>query len=258
MVRYPRLKRMAALGVPVVAGVIALSALPAGSTIVCPTGVKPPSPYCTDVPPIARTDQASRVRGDSATLNGVAGPNVRNGDITQYFFKYGPTQNYGFQTPTGTIGRCPHGIKPPSPYCSVPKKQRVSARISDLAPCSSYHFQLYANNPDGSAAGGDRIFATGFSPPITAFDAPGEVSAGRRFVVFLALQYDTDRVSISIRGNGGSSTTIGPVPAGRYFLSLRAPQRRGNYVLEASARLSCGRQSVAQRLRVSGQGFPHR
>src|SRR5215469_14353531 len=126
MVRYPRLKRMAALGVPVVVGVIALSAIPAGSTIVCPTGIKPPSPYCTDVPPIAKTDQASRVRGDSATLNGLAGPNVRNGDLTQYFFKYGPTQSYGSQTPTGTIGSCPHGIQPPSPYCTVPKKQRVS------------------------------------------------------------------------------------------------------------------------------------
>ena len=152
-------------GVSVVVGVIALSALPAGSTIVCPTGVKPPSPYCTNVPPIARTDQASRVRGDSATLNGVAGPNVRGGDITQYFFKYGPTPSYGFQTPTGTIGSCPHGIGPPSPYCNVPKKQRVSERVSDLTPCTRYHFQLFADNPDGSAAGGDRTFATGFAPP---------------------------------------------------------------------------------------------
>jgi hypothetical protein len=258
MVRHPRLKRLVALGVPVVVGVIALSALPAGSTIVCPTGIKPPSPYCTDVPPIARTDQASKVRGDSATLNGVAGPNVRNGDLTQYFFKYGPTQSYGSQTATGTIGSCPHGIKPPSPYCTVPKKQRVSARVWDLAPCTRYHFQLFANNPDGSAAGGDRTFATGFAPPITAFDAPREVNAGRSFVVMLTLQYDTDRVSLSIRGNGGGSTTIGPVPAGQYFLSLRAPQRRGNYLLRASARLSCGRQSVAQLLRVRGQGFPFR
>ena len=144
---------------------------------------------------------------------------------------------------------------PPSPYCNVPKKQRVSERVSDLTPCTRYHFQLYSNNPDGSAAGGDRTFATGFSPPITAFDAPDEVNAGRRFVVMLTLQYDTDRVSLSIRGNGGGRTTIGPVPAGRYFLTLRAPQRRGNYLLEVSARLSCGRQSVAQQLRVRGHGF---
>ena len=258
MTRYLHLRWLAPLGGAVTAGVIALSALPAGSTIVCPTGVKPPSPYCTNVPPTARTDQASRVRGDSATLNGVAGPNVRNGDLTQYFFEYGPTQSYGSQTPTGTIGRCPHGIKPPSPYCTVPKRQRVSARVSDLAPCTRYHFQLLANNPDGSAAGGDRTFATGFAPPITSVDAPREVDAGRRFVVMLTLQYDTDRVSVSIRGNGGGTTTIGPVPAGRYFLTLRAPQRRGNYLLQVSARLRCGRQSVAQLLRVRGQGFPFR
>ena len=255
MTRYLHLRWLAPLGGAVAVGVIALSALPAGSTIVCPTGVKPPSPYCTNVPPIARTDQASRVKGDSATLNGVAGPNVRGGDITQYFFKYGPTQSYGFQTPTGTIGSCPHGIGPPSPYCNVPKKQRVSERVSDLTPCTRYHFQLYANNPDGSAAGGDRTFATGFAPPITEFDAPGEVNSGRRFVVMVTLQYDTDRLSVSIRGSRGGSTTIGPVPAGRYFLTLRAPQRRGNYVLEVTARLRCGRQSVSQLLRVRGQGF---
>jgi hypothetical protein len=251
MPRYSHLSWLAPLGGLVVAAVIAFSALPADSTVVCPTGVKPPSPYCTNVPPTARTGPASKVRATSATLNGVAGPNVRGGDITQYFFKYGTTTRYDSTTPTNTIGSCPGGLVPPSPYCNVPKRRHVSVDISDLTPCTRYHFQLFANNPDGSAAGGDRTFATGFAPPIAGFNAPSEVSAGEAFAVMVTLQYDADEVRISIGRNG--TTTLGPVPAGQYVVTLRAPERGGNYILRVSARLACGRQRVFGLLRVHGQ-----
>ena len=256
MTRYSHLRWLAAFGGLVAAGVIASSAVPAGSTIVCPTGIKPPSPYCTDVPPTATTGHASKLTGNSATLTGVAGPNVRGGDITQYFFRYGPTASYGSLTPTGTIGSCPNGIKPPSPYCNVPKRQHVSADVSGLTPCTRYHFQLYANSRDGSAAGGDRTFATRFAPPITDVSAPSKVKAGRKFEVTFTLQYDTDGVKISIRRSG--TVILGPLAAGQYDVTLRAPQRRGNYILQVSAELSCGRQSLAQLLRVEEQGHRFR
>jgi hypothetical protein len=53
---------------PVAAGVVALSAGPTSATIVCPSGVKPPSPYCTNVPPTATNGEATNVKGTSATL----------------------------------------------------------------------------------------------------------------------------------------------------------------------------------------------
>src|ERR1700733_3495535 len=173
MTRYSHLRWLAALGVAV--GVIAVSAGPSGATIVCPPGIKPPSPYCTNVPPTATTGKATNVRGTSATLNGVAGPNVSGGDITQYYFEYGRTTHYGSTTPPGTIGSCPSGISPPSPYCNVPKTEPVSARISSLQPCTAYHFQLVATNSDGSAKGGDQKFTTAFAPPIALLSAPGSV-----------------------------------------------------------------------------------
>ena len=117
-----------------------------------------------------------------AILFGVAGPNVRGGDITQYFFEWGKTEAYGNQTPPGTIGSCPAGIMPPSPYCNVPKTQKVSAEIKNLAICTTYHFQLVASNPDGIAMGGDRtFFSATFAHPLKRVTAPHKVKAGARF-----------------------------------------------------------------------------
>ena len=179
MTRYSHLRWLAALGGLVAAGVMVVSAAPTQATIVCPVGIKPPSKYCTNVPPVATTGNATKVTGTGATLNGVAGPNVTGGDITQYYFEYGPYHQYGFQTPPGTIGSCPAGISPPSPYCNVPKTQPVSADISNLTPCTAYHFQLLATNPDGSAIGGDMKFTTSFAPPIGSSAAPTKSRLGR-------------------------------------------------------------------------------
>ena len=254
MTRYSHLKWLAPLGGLIAAGLIALSAAPGSATMVCPTGIKPPSPYCTNVPPTATTGSATNVGAKKATLNGVAGPNVSGGDITSYFFKYGRTTNYGSQTPTGTIGSCPVGISPPSPYCNVPATQSVSANISGLAPCTKYHFQLFASNPDGNAAGGDMTFKTAFAPPLTNVNAPSKVNAGRRFKVKFGLKYDTQRVRIVIRrGKRGpvvSSTSFGPLAPGRHSVTLRAPHKRGNYFLSVIAKLSCGSQTFSQRLKV--------
>ncbi len=118
MTRY--LRRLAPLGGLVAAAVVAVSAAPAGATVVCPPGITPPSHYCSNVKPRAVTGAASNVKGTSATLNGAAGAGVTGGDPTQWFFKYGTTMSYGKQTPTKTLGSCPSGISPPSPYCTTP------------------------------------------------------------------------------------------------------------------------------------------
>jgi hypothetical protein len=253
MARYSHVRWLAPIGGLLVAGVIALSALPAGSTIVCPSGIKPPSPYCSNVPPTATTGNASNVTANSATLNGVAGSNVAGGDNTQWFFKYGLTQSYGSQTPTGTIPSCPSGITPPSPYCSGPATQNVSANISGLAPCTTYHFQLFANNADGNAAGGDRMFTTGFAPPLKNVKAPSKVKAGHKFKVKFTLLYDTTDVMIVIEKKNGtvvSSHDYGPLSAGKYQKTIKAPNKKGNYILQVIAKLSCGTQTVSKKLKV--------
>lgn len=244
---------LALLGGIVAIGASALAAAPSSATLVCPSGIKPPSPYCTNVPPTATTGAATNVTAKSATLNGVAGPNVAGGDPTSYFFKYGRTSAYGNQTPTGTIGSCPAGISPPSPYCNTPATQAVSADISNLTPCTTYHYQLFASNPDGSASGGDKTFTTAFRPPIKNVSAPGSVKAWKRFKVKFTLRYSVQSVTILIkdkRGNVVKSVRISPVSAGKHSITITAPRKKGKYTLVVRAKTSCGSQSVSQRLKV--------
>jgi hypothetical protein len=253
MTRLTHLRRLALLGGLLAVGASALLAGPGSATIVCPSGITPPSPYCTNVPPTATTNDATNVQATKATLNGVAGPNVSGGDPTQYFFKYGTTTAYGNQTPTGTIGACPAGITPPSPYCNTPKTQAVSADISNLTPCTTYHFQLFANNPDGSASGGDKTFTTGFSPPIKHVSAPGSVKHGKTFKVKVTLRYSVQSLTVQIRdrnGNVVSSVTLSPASAGKHTVTIKAPRKRGKYTLVVRAKTSCGTETVTKRLKV--------
>ena len=96
-------------------------------------------------------------------------------------------------------------------------------------------------------------FTTAFAPPLTNVNAPTKVNAGRRFKVKFGLKYDTQRVRIVISRKNGpvvSTTSFGPLAPGRHSVTLRAPNRRGNYVLSVIAKLSCGSQTFSQRLKV--------
>lgn len=252
MARYSHLRWLAPVAALTTTAVIALSAAPSGATIVCPSGITPPSPYCTDVPPVANTHNAGGIRGRSAILFGVAGPNVNGGDITQYHFEWGTTPAYGNQTPTGTIGSCPAGIMPPSPYCNVPKTQKVSAEIKNLAICTTYHFQLVASNPDGIAMGGDRTFNSGPSNPLKDVTARHKVKAGHDFDVHFIL-HDVATVKIVIRNKQGHAVVtrnLGTLGGGKYTRTITAPSQTGKYTLQVVATQSCGQQQFSSPLKV--------
>ena len=255
MTRYSHLRRLALLGGLAAAAVSALVAAPGSATIVCPQGVKPPSPYCTNFPPVATTQNATNVSGTKATLNGIVGPNVSGGDPTSYYFKWGKTSSYGNETPTRTLGSCPAGITPPSPYCSTPKTQAVSEDISNLTPCTVYHFQLFASNPDASTPtpGGDKAFRTQFAAPLKSVSAPSKVKAGKKFKVKYNLKFKAKSVTIEIKKKNGpvvKFVRISPVSAGKHKVTLKAPNKKGNYKLIVIARLSCGKQTVKKNLKV--------
>jgi hypothetical protein len=252
MTRYSHLKWLAPVAGLATAIVVALSAATSGATVVCPSGVTPPSPYCTDVPPTATTHNAAGIRGHSAILFGVAGPNVAGGDITQYHFEYGLTTAYGSPTPTGTIVSCPPGITFPSPYCNVPKTQKVSAIISDLAVCTTYHFQLFASNADGNAMGGDKTFTTHFAFPLKDVKAPHKVKAGDEFDVRFIL-HDVATVKIVIRKKKGGvfkTYDLETLGGGKYTRTITAPTETGKYELQVIATQSCGQQTIQSPLKV--------
>jgi hypothetical protein len=253
MTRYSHVSRLLALGGLLAAGVLATSAVPTGATIVCPNGIKPPSPYCTNVKPTATSLPATKITGTGAQLNGSAGPNVPGGDITQYFFRYGTSASYGTQTRTGTIGSCPAGITPPSPYCNVPKTQLVSANISALKPCTDYHFGVVAQNPDGSFFGAEQVFKTTFANPLTNVSSPAKVKAGKKFKVKFELKYAANPVKIFIKNKHGviiKTYKYGSLRAGKYTKTITAPKNNGDYKVEVFAKLNCGQQSVKKSLKV--------
>jgi hypothetical protein len=256
MTRYMHLKWLAPIAGLTTALVFGLSAAPSGATIVCPSGITPPSPYCTDVPPVANTHNAGGIRGHSAILFGVAGPNVAGGDPTQYFFEWGTTEAYGNQTPPGTIGSCPAGITPPSPYCDTPKTQKVSAEITGLAVCTTYHFRLVASNPDGTTMGDDKTFMTKSSFPLKQFTAPHKVQAGQDFDIHFTL-HDVATLKVVIRDKQDrvvSTQNLGTLGGGKYTRTVTAPSQKGKYTIQLVSSQSCGQQIFSRPLKVKN---PH-
>jgi hypothetical protein len=93
-------------------------------------------------PPTATTGEATSVGETSATLNGALGA----GGSSTVYFQYGTTAAYGASTATQSIGAS-----------SSPSS--LAAAIEGLAPGTTYHFRLVAENSGGVAYGSDQMFA---------------------------------------------------------------------------------------------------
>ncbi len=93
--------------------------------------------------PTAATGAATGVGETSANLNGTVGA---GGSSTAYF-QYGTTAAYGSSTAAQSVGASSR----PSP---------LAVAIGGLAPGTTYHFRLVAENPDGVVYGGDQTFTT--------------------------------------------------------------------------------------------------
>lgn len=107
-------------------------------------------------PPSVTTGAAVSVQRDRATFTGTIAP---NNQATTYYFRFGLSTSYGFQTATQTV---PAGTTP------VP----VSFVAIGLTPGYTFHYQLVASH--GTAAttviGADSVFETQPYPrPTTSF-----------------------------------------------------------------------------------------
>ena len=93
--------------------------------------------------PTAATGAATGVGETNATLNGTLGA---GGSSTAYF-QYGTTAAYGSSTAAQSVGAS-----------SSPRQ--LAGAIGGLAPGTTYHFRLVAENSGGVAYGGDQTFTT--------------------------------------------------------------------------------------------------
>ena len=94
--------------------------------------------------PTATTGMASGVTTAGATLHGTVNP---NGVATTVSFEWGTTTSYGQTTPGQAIG-------------AGTTAQAVSAALTDLVPCTTYHYRVTATSAAGTTNGADATFQT--------------------------------------------------------------------------------------------------
>jgi hypothetical protein len=95
--------------------------------------------------PTSTTDLATGVGRNAATLVGTIAP---NNQATTYFFQYGLTSSYGYETDVQSI---PTGTAPTA----------VTAALPGLAPGTVYHFRLVSSHgPTATTYGNDMTFET--------------------------------------------------------------------------------------------------
>lgn len=102
--------------------------------------------------PIVTTQAANNLQTVSATINGTMNPNYFN---TAVSFEWGTTIDYG-----NTI------IIAQSPYNGA-TTINISAGLSGLAACTTYHFRIRGENNIGITVGNDMTFKTLGGAPIT-------------------------------------------------------------------------------------------
>ncbi|HZQ46487.1 MAG TPA: hypothetical protein VFC07_05715, partial [Verrucomicrobiae bacterium] len=100
--------------------------------------------------PAVTTLAAVNVSSTNASLNATINP---DGAITEYFFQWGTTTNYGHSTPIATL------------TSSLYSDQAVEAAVGGLPPATTVHFQAVAVNSAGIGFGNDATFVTPALPP---------------------------------------------------------------------------------------------
>jgi hypothetical protein len=116
------------------------------------------------------TEPATGLSEAGATLNGSF---VGGGEDTKYYFEWGPTAAYGSSTAISDAGS-PGG----------PSRTALAATLSGLAPYSTYHYRVVAENGSGTAQGDDLKFTTspgvptGRNPAVTVVHADRAVLHG--------------------------------------------------------------------------------
>jgi hypothetical protein len=95
--------------------------------------------------PMVVTGPSSNVNENDAQVKGTVNPNDQ--PSTTYYFEYGTTTSYGSKTP-------------PKPV-SGNTDQSLTAKLSNLDPDTTYHYQLVAQVGSGTMVkGGDQTFTT--------------------------------------------------------------------------------------------------
>jgi uncharacterized repeat protein (TIGR01451 family) len=103
-------------------------------------------------PPTVQVQPATLVTTTTAVLNGTVNP---NGADTHAQFQWGATTSYGNTTILADVG-------------SGSSSQNLQGKIGALAPSTTYHYRIYADNSGGTSYSPDATFTTAAQPAPTA------------------------------------------------------------------------------------------
>jgi hypothetical protein len=114
----------------------------------------------TAAPPPPPTVVTGLAEGAARTTASLTGSVTPEGLETEYWFQYGTSELYGQRT--AAFVHAGSGIAP----------EAIASIISELAPETTYHFRLVAENKDGTSYGQEQTFTT------TARTPPSVTTAG--------------------------------------------------------------------------------
>jgi hypothetical protein len=113
--------------------------------------------------PVVTTGAAANIEPTTVVLNGTVNP---KGAETTYFFQYGTTSLFGLTTPATSAG-------------AGARRVRIAVPVGGLAPFTTYHYRLVAQNAKGIARGKRRTFKTKRQPlGVSLTASPNPVRAG--------------------------------------------------------------------------------
>jgi streptogramin lyase len=114
---------------------------------------------------ITKAPARASVTAEAATMTGDIEPNELP---TTYSFEYGTTTEYGLTTSVTSLS-------------SEVGEQSVTAALSGLEPCTTYHYQVEAENEANEAVaslGGDQTFTTACGGAISRFAGDNRLPSG--------------------------------------------------------------------------------
>jgi phosphodiesterase/alkaline phosphatase D-like protein len=117
-------------------------------------------------PPAVSTQSATQLAQSSMTLNGLVDP---KGKPTAYYFEYGTTTKYGYETASADAGAGNNDVK-------------ATAQLTGLAANTTYHFRLVAVSAGGTALGADRTATTPPPPPAVVTSGASKVDMSSALV----------------------------------------------------------------------------
>lgn len=113
--------------------------------------------------PVVTTGGAANIQPTSVVLNGSVNPRRAQ---TTYFFQYGPTRLFGLTTPATPAG-------------AGNARVRIAVPVGGLAPFTTYHYRLVAQNARGMTIGARRTFRTRRQPlGVSLTASPNPVTVG--------------------------------------------------------------------------------